>query len=196
MTRNALTLDKSHLLAFLVRPCIGFTDHYVSSQDLSLFIPYSEYLEVVKEVSSLNLDILRTPVSVYRGCLQDELHPEKMVKLFHRDIALSSLSEVCKSYPRRFQCTRIFGTMDISCSRKVVELKPHESADFVVSNFSQQEQQTLIKEVLNLHDIKSEILKPAEDKTLYDTYMFYRALALYGVYLFNKNFVISFKEDS
>lgn len=194
MTNTNVVLDESHILAFLVKPSNGFTEHYVSSQPLSLYIPYAEYLSLVKDLIKLNLDILRTPISVYINALNRGEDSLPMLKLFHYDIALAGLEEVYKSYRRGFQCTRIFGLVDCYSGLEVKTISFDSSAEFIQANFTQNERQELRQFISNFRDIPMSILSE-KDELISNAYMYYVCMAFFGVYKLQKNFILTVKEE-
>lgn len=194
MTYTNVVLDKSHLLAFLVKPTTGFTEHYVSSQPLSLYIPYTEYLSLIKDLTSINLDILRTPISVYRGALSAGEYSTMMYRLYHYDIALSGLEEVRRSYRRGFRCTRIFGSVNSNSSKTVNIVGFESAADFVQDNFTEQERQVLHQFIQKNFDIQIGLLWKNYE-LIDNVHMYFMCMAFLGVYKFGKDFIISVKED-
>lgn len=194
MTYTNVVLEKSHILAFLVKPSNGFTEHYVSSQPLSLYIPYTEYISLVKDLINLNLDILRTPISVYKNALRHGEQSIPMLKLYHYDIALSGLEEIYKSYRRGFQCTRIFGLVDCNSDLEVKSLSFESSAEFIQANFSQVERTELHELINSKKSIPRSILTESDDM-LVNTYMYYTCMAFMGVFKLQKNFIITVKES-
>lgn len=194
MTNTNIVLDKSHILAFIVKPSNGFTEHYVSSQPLSLFIPYTEYLQLIKDLIALNLDILRTPISVYKRALASGDTGIPMLKLYHYDIALAGLEELYKSSRRDFQCTRIFGSVDCYCGLDVKAVRFDSSAEFIQNHFTQNERQELHEYISNLKSIPQGVLT-GQGGSISNTYMYYLCMAFFGVFKLQKNFIINVKEE-
>lgn len=194
MTNTNIVLDKSHILAFIVKPSNGFTEHYVSSQPLSLYIPFTEYIRLVKELIELNLDILRTPLSVYKQALSKGDTGMPMIKLYHYDIALAGLEEVYKSSRRGFECTRIFGSVDCYCGLDVKSVSFNSSAEFVQNHFTQNERHELHEYISSLKSIPQNVLT-GQGGSLSNTYMYYMCMAFFGVFKLQKNFIITVKEE-
>lgn len=194
MTNTNIVLDKSHILAFIVKPSNGFTEHYVSSQPLSLYIPYTEYIRLVKELIELNLNILRTPISVYKQALSNGETSMPMLKLYHYDIGLAGLEEVYKSARRGFQCTRIFGSVDCYCGLDVKAVRFDSSAEFIQNHFTQNERRELHEYISSLKSIPPNVLQGNGD-SISNTYMYYMCMAYFGVFRLQKNFIINVKEE-
>lgn len=189
-----IVLDKSHLLAFLVRPNVGFPEHYVSSQPLSLYIPYTYYISLVKDLIKLNLDILRTPLSVYKKNIKFGDNSLSMLKLYHFDIALSGLEEIFKSYSKGFPCTRIFSLVDCNSELRIETISFNSSAEFIKTNFTQVERTELHEFIRNYKIIPRSIFSE-KGELLTNTYMYYICMALFGVFKMNKDFIITVEEN-
>lgn len=194
MTNTNVVLDKSHILAFIVKPTNGFTEHYVSSQPLSLLIPYTEYVRLIKELVELNLDILRTSISVYKRALINGETSVAMLKLYHYDIALSGLEELYKSSRRGFECTRIFGSVDCYCGLDVKAVRFESSAEFIQNHFTQNERHELHQLMGSLKNIPENVLT-GKGEHISNTYMYYLCMGFFGVFKFQKNFIINVKEE-
>lgn len=195
MTNTNIVLDKNHILAFLVKPSKGFSEHYVSSQPLNLYIPYTEYIALIKDLIMLNLDILRTSISVYKNALKFGEDSTQMIKLYNYDISLSGLEEVYKSTLKGFPCTRIYSLVD--CYNIDLEVKTisfETSAEFIQANFTQAERQELHQLIRSHKNIPMNVL--TEQKELIDNaYMYYLCMAFMGVFKFPKKFIITVKEE-
>lgn len=195
MTYTNLVLEKSNLLAFLAKPTNRFTEHYVSSQPLCLYIPYSEYIKVIKDVISSNLNILRHDLSVYKSCLSRGEDSAQMHRLFSYDVACAGLYEIKKSHTKGLPCTRIFGIMDCETNVEVKSISLESSADFVIKNFSQDELKELYNFIYNEFGIPISIIRTKDETLISNAYMFLSCVANLGVYKFRNDFILSTKEE-
>lgn len=195
MTYTNMVLDKSHILAFIVNPNKGFKEHYVSSQPLNLYIPYSEYLALIKELVSLKLDILRTSISVYSSALSDGDYSSKMIKLYYYDIALSGLEEIRKSLLSSSKCTRIFGLMDVKKNADILEIDFNESANFVMSNFSDKQRLYLQQMIFKCTNIPADIIMCKNEELVDNIYMYLTSMSYMGIFKYKDRFALNVKEE-
>ena len=202
MKYEDVILDKDHLLAFLVRPDTGFTEHYVSSKPLNLYIPYTEYLALVKDLVKDNLDILRVPLNTYRERLYANDHVS-LVRLYYYEIAFAGFSELIKSDKRGKLCTRIFDYLDIESNGVPIKKLDFvtESKNFINTNFlnidkntNQQELQVIFNLLVDNYHIPTHFMWPKSGLE-YNTHMFYTYVSYFSVFKFWKNYYITFKEE-
>lgn len=196
MTNTSLKLEKNNILAFLVKPNNGFTEHYVSSQPLNLYIPYTQYLSLVKELIYLNLNILRTDISTYKNAISYGDFSTQMLKLYHYDIALAGLEELHKSNNSNHQCTRIFGLIDEYKGKfEVKTISYDNSAEFLVANFSQDERTVFTNLMLKKKSLDfKKVLET--DEIINNGNMLSIILLCFGVYISeNPKFIISIEEE-
>ena len=187
-----IVLTKNNLLTFFVKPNKGFVDHYVSSQPLSLYIPYTEYVTFVKEFISTDLDVLRNPISVYKNAIKFGDHSINMLKLFQYDVALSALTEIKKSFSKGFSCTRIFGLVDCGTDVEIKSIKFDSAPNFVKDNFTNYEMLDVHSFVQENYPMANIIDSNANESNIR---MYYVCLALMGVFKLKKNYIISMEEE-
>lgn len=196
-----VTLDKDHLLAFLVRPDTGFKEHYVSSRPLNIYIPYTAYLALVKDLVSKDLDILRISLSNYKIAFNSKNRDTLLVRLYYYELAFAGFNELIKSSKRGKLSTRIYACFNSEKDEiPVEELDVSNAYDFIKKNFKvynpdEQEVETKILQA-DLKEKEIPLLGNPKDKSLeYDGYMYYVYFAYYATYRFWKNKFITFKGE-
>lgn len=199
MIYTNITLNQSQLLAFLAKPNNGFTDHYVSSQPLNLYIPYTSYIDLVKTLVDYNLDITRVPLSNYRNAILKGSNSKYSIRLYYYELALAGLAELRKSHISKKLCTRIFPKISqVGLEEKEVIFS--ETPNFTLENINKDELSSLHKEILDVANIPIDVFNSliiGEDNSLIEnTYMYYMCLNYYGIFKYsNINYVINVKEE-
>lgn len=193
LTNANIVLNKSQLLAFLVKPSNGFSEHYVSSQPLNLYIPYTEYVTLIGELVGSNFNYLKESIDVYRKNLGNH---NSLYRLFCLDVAKAGFTEVSKSMSDEYESTKILAKYDeiIRPRYTVKDISISETSSVFMEQFTEAERKDLIKHIeSNIDIVFSEVLKKVNN--ISNINMFLLSAIYYGIYLFDKRIILNIKED-
>lgn len=188
MANKSIVLDKNHMLAFLSKEPVR---HFISGQALSIYLPFTEYVSLVKDLVYCGLDITHTPLGTYKFCLKDGDHSLKMHKVFCRDLAISGLNDLRFCHERGLPCTKIFGVFDSTVGNLIYhDVEYDMMMDFIIKNFSKEElQKAKTDESCLSTGIGSNVVKYRDPKLEDNAFMYYLYLSNICNFLGNKNFI-------
>ena len=112
MEYSKVRLDSKHLLAFFARDdkqwqYIGRSVYY--HQCMDVFIPFSEYRKFIRDIVKLNIDVLVSPLSVYKRAIHSK---ELLFYVYNLDIALINFMILHKCSNTNSYVTRLFTEID------------------------------------------------------------------------------------